>query len=138
MLFVTLFLHSAHAFDWNSDNERSKSQRLEFGVCTGLSSECPLAGLKVGGIHESFGISFSVSPIAYAFTLSFRYYPKIDSPIQPYVYGGFLGSVGFVGGGSSPDGGVGIDIHSGILLVQPSIGISRGTPTGALSLLVKI
>ena len=138
MLLTYIFMQSAHAFDWESHSERSRSKRLEFGVCAGISAECLFPSLKIGGVYEYFGISLSVSPAHYASTLSFRFYPKIDFPIRPYVYGGFAGLITFGGGGIIQSGGVGADIHLGPIVLQPSIGTGFSGTAGALSLLLKI
>lgn len=139
MFLTYIFLQSAQAFDWEAHSERSRSKRLEFGVCAGISAECLFPSLKVGGVYEYFGISLSVAPGYYASTLSLRFYPKIDSPVRPFAYGGFAGLITFGGGAILPSMGVGADIHLGPLIVQPSVGtgLSSGT-AGALSLLLKI
>ncbi len=138
MLLTYIFMQSAQAFDWQAHSERSRSKRLEFGVCAGISSECLFPSLKVGGVYEYFGISVSVAPAYYASTLSFRFYPKIDFPVRPYVYGGFAGLITFGGGAILPSGGVGADIHLGPLVLQPSVDIGINGTAGALSFLLKI
>ena len=138
MLLTYIFMQSAHAFDWESRIERSRSKRLEFGVCAGLSTECLFPSLKIGGVYEYFGIGLSVSSVYYTSTLSFRFYPKIDFPIRPYIYGGFAVLLIFGGDGIIQSGGVGADIHLGPIVLQPSLDIGLSGTSGALSLLLKI
>ena len=100
MLLHYFMFQSAHAFDFEAYNQRSRSKRLEIGVCAGVSAECMLPGFKVGAVYNNIGIGFSFAQgYGYFATGSLRFYPSIDFPIRPYAYVGVASFVTFGGGG---------------------------------------
>lgn len=132
MLLVFFMFQAAQALPKQTLSNRS--QKFDFGICAGITSECLFPAIKVGVVHDYWGIGLSISPAFFAAALSFRFYPKVEFPVRPYVYAGYMGAFG----GASSSFGVGTDIEMGPIVLQPSVGTSLGGVAGALSLFVRI
>jgi|GEM_PF-5258783 len=136
MFISYLLFHTAHAFDENEAQDKLHN-RVEIGVCAGVSTDCALPAIKLGFVHKSFGMGISFSPLG-AIALSGRLYYNRFAPIQPYVYAGVMGIASFGGGSSYTGLGIGTDLHAGPFVLQPSIGFMGSDFGGALGLLIKL
>lgn len=123
--FILFLSQDSYAFEWDIFKERYNINGFQFGVCTGLSTNCVGTSLKIGITYEFIGINASIGKGVG--TASLRLYPNIRFPIRPYFYTGYLFVPSFLGLGHSPGAGVGVDIHIGHLLIQPAIGIVIST-----------
>ena len=117
------------------------------GVCVGLSTECPLAAIKLEYVGEHIGGNIGIGLLQSA---NLRWYPgKLRGGgavhLRSFLHGG-IAVYPFLGQWKTPDYsvGAGLDLHtgkSGRLILQPSVcalfrGHGEPYPFGALSLVM--
>lgn len=133
VLFVLLFwLPTAAMAERKPAEERAMYRSVRMGVCGGWSTDCMVGSLKFEFAPKYIGFSLSGALIWGAatlkiFPLDYQHSKKISWRPYGYYGGGYIIMSAATGGG-----GVGADVllfGSKRLLLQPSVGFQRVTPS---------